>query len=708
MKLTSILILVFLSVNLFPQGKNDSLLNLVETAPDTTKIRLLKELCWENRYTNPVDALKYGQQALALAKELEMFGEESSINNYLGIVQRNVGDHATALEYFFSAQRLAEDHNNDQQLAYAFNNIGDIYNMEENFQQALEYELKALKLFEEIKDSVGVSYTCHQIARAYTNLEEYPSAIKYDTRAMKIRESLGNWIGVGYSLVSIGETYQKMGKHAEALSHLFKSAEIFKERKDQFGLAVSYYSLGLYYRENGDLQNAEKYLTESLNLGKETRSPIRIRNAAEVLSEIYAEQNRFKEAYQMHILYKETYDSLYREENLVKITQLVMQHEFEQRELMQLAEIARQKQFRNYLMVLFGLVVVLVIVILNRYQIKRKANIDLQNKNREIESQKKKLENLFVSLRIKNDELYQQNEEIITQKDHLAMLNHELEKQKYELSKTLNELRQAQTNLVQSEKMASLGQLTAGVAHELNNPINFISSGIRPLQRNVEDLLSLLEKYDSVIEKNNLTAGFGEVEELKESVDLDYLIKETHNLLKGILEGSSRSMQIVRDLRTFSRMDENEFKLVDIHDGIDSTLLLLHHKMQNRITVHKNYGKIPHVECLPGKLNQVFMNILTNSIQAIDGKGEIIIETSGSEDKVRISFKDSGKGMPPEVREHIFEPFFTTRAVGEGTGLGLSISYSIIEEHGGTIEVASEPGKGTAFVITLPLSRPEK
>lgn len=708
MKLTSILILVFLSVNLFPQGKNDSLLNLVETAPDTTKIRLLKELCWENRYTNPADALKYGLQALALAKELEMSGEESSINNYLGIVQRNVGDHATALEYFFSAQRLAEDHNIDQQLAYAFNNIGDIYNLEENFQQALEYELKALRLFEEMKDSVGVSYTCHQIARAYTNLKEYPSAIKYDTRAMKIRESLGNWTGVGYSLVSIGETYQKMEKHAEALSHLLKSAEIFKERKDQFGLAVSYYSLGLYYRETGDLQNAVQYLTESLNLGKETRSPIRIRNAAEVLSVIYAEQNRFEEAYQMHILYKETYDSLYHEENLVKITQLVMQHEFEQRELMQLAEIARQKQFRNYLMVLFGLVVILVIVILNRYQIKRKANIDLQIKNREIESQKKKLENLFVSLRIKNDELYQQNEEIITQKDHLAMLNHELEKQKYELGKTLDELRQAQTNLVQSEKMASLGQLTAGVAHELNNPINFISSGIRPLQRNVEDLLSLLDKYDSVIEKNNLTAGFGEVEEMKESVDLDYLIRETHNLLKGILEGSSRSRQIVKDLRTFSRMDENEFKPVNIHDGIDSTLLLLHHKMQNRITVHKNYGKIPHVECLPGKLNQVFMNMLTNSIQAIDGKGEITIETSGTKDKVRISFKDSGKGMPPDVREHIFEPFFTTRAVGEGTGLGLSISYSIIEEHGGTIEVASEPGKGTAFIITLPLSRPEK
>jgi signal transduction histidine kinase len=353
-------------------------------------------------------------------------------------------------------------------------------------------------------------------------------------------------------------------------------------------------------------------------------------------------------------------------------------------------------------------VVILVIVMLNRYYIKRKANIDLQHKNTEIETQKKKLENLFVSLRIKNDELSQQNEEIITQKDHLAMLNHELENQKYELNNTLNELTQAQTHLVQSEKMASLGQLTAGVAHELNNPINFVSASIKPLQRNVEDLLGLLDKYDSIVQEKNLSDGFGEVDELKESVDLDYLITETQNLFKGIVEGSSRSMQIVKDLRTFSRMEENEFKPFNIHDGIDSTLLLLHHKMQNRIKVHKNYGKIPHVECLPGKLNQVFMNILTNSILAIEGEGEITIETSSVGDKVKISLRDNGKGMPAEVKDQIFEPFFTTRTVGEGTGLGLSISYSIIEEHAGTIEVASEPGTGTEFIIILPLVHPEQ
>ena len=273
------------------------------------------------------------------------------------------------------------------------------------------------------------------------------------------------------------------------------------------------YSTGIYYKTIGKTEEAIEYLTGALEIARESDSPMRVRNAAEVLSELYADQDKFREAYQMHILYKETYDSLYQEENLVKVAQLVMQHEFEQRELLQLAEISRQKQFRNYVMILFGLVVILVIVILNRYYIKRKSNIDLQNKNTEIESQKKKLENLFVSLRIKNDELTPPPPPPPPKK------------KKKKKNNTLNELTQAQTHLVQSEKMASLGQLTAGVAHELNNPINFISASIKPLQRNVEDLLGLLDRYDSVVQKSNLAGKFGEVDELKESVDLAYLIQ---------------------------------------------------------------------------------------------------------------------------------------------------------------------------------------
>jgi signal transduction histidine kinase len=158
----------------------------------------------------------------------------------------------------------------------------------------------------------------------------------------------------------------------------------------------------------------------------------------------------------------------------------------------------------------------------------------------------------------------------------------------------------------------------------------------------------------------------------------------------------------VKGLRSFSRLDDEKFQLFNIHDGIDSTLILLHNKIKNTITVHKDYGDLPEIECLPSKLNQVFMNILTNCIQAIEDKGEIFIQTVSSDIRVKIIIKDTGVGMSPEVKAHIFEPFYTTKDVGKGTGLGLSITYGIIEQHQGNIDVLSEPGMGTEFIISLP------
>jgi signal transduction histidine kinase len=654
MKIAFIWLLMLLPVLVYTQDQSDSLLLQLESVSGEERIEILKDLCWQYRYSHPEKALRYGLEALGLVNELESYELEARIHNYLGIVQRNVGNHAMALEYFLNARRMAQARNNQEDLAYAFNNIGDIQNLEGNYGQALKYELQALDIFEQLGDSLGVSYVCHQIALAYTNMYQYLSALEYHKRAMNIRTLSGNRAGVAYSCISIGETYLNLGDYTESLKCLERSREIFTELRDDFGLSLALHSLGLFYKKTGQTTDALHFFTEALNLGRETGSQLRVRNAAQELSDIYADQLRFQEAYQMYILFKQTYDSLYQEENLVKITQLVLQNEFEQRELLQLAEINKQKQVRNYLILSIGLVIILVLVLLNRYFIKRKANI-------------------------------------------------KLEKQKEELNQTLLHLTKAQTQLVQAEKMASLGQVTAGVAHELNNPLNFVSTSVKPLRRNMESLMAILEKYDTVKAENKLDSTFSEVETYKQSVDYAYLIKETKDLLKGINEGASRSENIVKGLRTFSRLDENEFKAVNIHEGIDSTLLLLSNKLKDRINVHKNYGSIPLVDGLPGKLNQVFMNILSNSIQAIKGDGEITITTHREGNQARISIRDSGEGMSNEIQEHIFEPFFTTRAVGQGTGLGLSITYSIIEEHQGTIEVESTPGQGTEFIIKLPL-----
>jgi signal transduction histidine kinase len=284
----------------------------------------------------------------------------------------------------------------------------------------------------------------------------------------------------------------------------------------------------------------------------------------------------------------------------------------------------------------------------------------------------------------------------------------ELQKSNEELNITLKNLKDTQSKLVDAEKMASLGQLTAGIAHEINNPINFVSSSVKPLKRDIADIITILDKYDELSTDGNAEAKIKEVNSLKKELDLDYLKEEIGTLLTGIEDGANRTAEIVKGLRNFSRMDEDDLKMANIHEGIDSSLVLLNSTLGGRIDIIKDYGDIPSIECYAGKLNQVFMNILTNATQAISsnkesqGKGTIHIKTYNKDQNVVIRIKDSGTGMPEEVRNKIFEPFFTTKDVGEGTGLGLSIVFSIIEAHKGYIEVESEQGKGTEFIITLP------
>jgi signal transduction histidine kinase len=257
--------------------------------------------------------------------------------------------------------------------------------------------------------------------------------------------------------------------------------------------------------------------------------------------------------------------------------------------------------------------------------------------------------------------------------------------------------------------MASLGQLTAGIAHEINNPINFVSSNIRPLKRDINDLLELLAAYDELQQVETLSVlkqQLEKVEQMKADIDLDYLKEELDMLLKGMEDGANRTVEIVKGLKIFSRVDESDLNFVNINEGIESTLVILNNQMGSRMKVVKDLGNIPAIECYAGKLNQVFMNILTNSIHAVlEEKGSekppsIWVKTNlDNEDTVRISFKDNGMGMPPAVKAKIFEPFYTTKDVGKGTGLGLSIVFKIIEAHQGSIEVISEVVVGTEFVI---------
>ena len=275
------------------------------------------------------------------------------------------------------------------------------------------------------------------------------------------------------------------------------------------------------------------------------------------------------------------------------------------------------------------------------------------------------------------------------------------------LNIVLNNLKEAQSQLVQSEKMASLGQLTAGVAHEINNPINFVSANIKPLKEDLKDLIACINNYRQTVKDKGLEKEFADVQKFNDQTDIDFVLTEVNDLLKGIEEGASRTTEIVKGLRNFSRLDQHVVKKADLNEGIDSTLTLLHSTYRDRIEVIKNYGAIPEIDCFPGQINQVFMNLLSNAIQAIKGEGKIFITTTADDSNVRITIKDTGSGMTEEVQKKIFDPFFTTKEVGKGTGLGLSISYGVIEKHKGKLEVFSQPGEGASFLITLPLVQNE-
>ncbi len=280
----------------------------------------------------------------------------------------------------------------------------------------------------------------------------------------------------------------------------------------------------------------------------------------------------------------------------------------------------------------------------------------------------------------------------------------QLRQQKEELEGTLADLRRTQTTLIQQEKMASLGQLTAGIAHEINNPINFIASSLKALKLDFEDISPLLEKIIALPDSNPKEGALAEVNAISKSIDTPFLKQEIEELLGSIERGTYRTQSIISSLRTFSRDRRESFIKADINEAIESTLIILGNKLKKRITVAKDFGELPSVKCQISKINQALLNIIDNAIQAIEGEGQIIIGTKQEGEKVLISIRDTGTGMDMETQKKIFEPFFTTKEVGKGTGLGMAISYSIIEDHNGKIHINSELGKGTEFVVELPIN----
>jgi len=285
----------------------------------------------------------------------------------------------------------------------------------------------------------------------------------------------------------------------------------------------------------------------------------------------------------------------------------------------------------------------------------------------------------------------------------LAAANATLHAEKAQQAVLIRRLEEAQNQLLQSERMASIGQLAAGVAHEINNPVGFVNSNLGSLQCYVTDMLSLLAAYEQA-EAGLAEEALAPLLKLKQTLDVAFLREDVSSLLAESQDGLKRVTRIVQDLKDFSHVDESERQWADLEAGLESTLRVVANEIKYKADVVKEFAGLPQLECFPFQLNQVFMNLLVNASHAIDGRGTITLRTGHDERAVWVEVQDTGKGIKPEHLPRIFEPFFTTKPVGQGTGLGLSLSYGIVQKHGGRLEVSSEVGKGTSFRVVLPKS----
>lgn len=573
----------------------------------------------------------------------------------MGIYYECRAEYDKAIEWHLKNLQLSEELNDNESKLSALSDLSAQFHYLQQYDKAKYYVKKAITLSEQIPTKPKrVSSFYLNLGIFYRETQQPDSAFISYKKSLAIKRKIQDSTGIANVNINISTLLIDQKKYDEAQPYLNENVKYRLRKKDEVNLWFDYFNLSRIYLGKRQFTMSQKYLEDALSIAKKIHSKQKEQESYVLYMSLYQEKGDYKNALEMSQKSQKIQSEIINVETTKSVAELQEKYEADKREQQNkllAAELETQKwQKQTAAIIAVGVTLLALLVGMAWWQ-NRKKNHLLSRKNAELEVQKARLEN------------------------------------------TLQRLHQMREQLMLSEKMASVGQLTAGIAHEINNPISFVANNVQALKMDLAEMMELLPP-----------------EQLQNPAFVE-LHQEIQTLMASVERGVDRTRDIVQGLRIFARHEEGEFTKVDLHQCIDAALTLLSFEIRDRCQITKRYGTIPLINGLSGKLNQVFLNILTNAVQAVlsahpeatPPTGLIEIITLKAINWVEVRITDNGSGMDEATRKRIFEPFFSTKPVGEGTGLGMAICYSIIEQHRGTIKVLSEKGQGTTIVIALPI-----
>ncbi|EAY30321.1 tetratricopeptide repeat-containing sensor histidine kinase [Microscilla marina] len=737
---------------------------------DTSKVQVLNRLTWKLRDIDLNRALQYGKRSLDIVHALQYKAKHAEILSFLGIIYRNLGDYASAFEYYHRALRIAKKNQQGIQIGYSYNNIGEVFKFQKRYDEAVENMKNAIKVFVKLGNKSGEAYGYLRMGETFQEQKKYDEALKAFFKVKQIRESTKKKKSLDVALNRIGVVYNLQAKYEKALDYLNQALDMNIKDKNLRGISDMQNDIAEVYLNQKNYTKAIEYAQKGLKGATSIPAHPIMQHSTKILNEAYANQNDFIKAYRYQKQYIDITQSLLNEENARRIQALQTNYQIEKKQteldlkskenrLLKIEQ--KENELRKELVYLLvgGLILTLglvVAVIIGIFQ-KQKANKLLHIKNEQlIESEQIE--------RAQTAQMKATNDELKTAQQELQIALEKEQQSHIELENAHEELKATQSQMIQSEKMAALGQLIAGVAHEINTPLGAIRSSIESVAsalkdtlQKLPDLLTVLTPQEQALfmslldtsmnqtnvitlkEKKQLRKALieklkiHEVPDARKAADIlvnlraeesyeDFLsllkhahsnlILHTSNKLSNILRGTSnielairKAHKIVFALKNYAYRNPQEVKVQsDIKQGIETVLTLYHNHLKQGIHLERDYHEnIPQIWCYPDELNQVWTNLIHNALQAMDFKGDLTVGIHNQNNRLEVIIADTGSGIPADIIDKIFDPFFTTKPAGEGSGLGLDIVRKIVQKHDGDIQVQSTAGVGTAFTVWLPL-----